>query len=191
MKNIKYIALMLLCLLGISACGDDDEDTAVTYAEWKLENDEAFQAIEMDPSYTELKSLGNNGSIYYKVLKEGTSREPIYYTDSVRVYYTGWFYNGKEFDSVEPPYKDPVVMRLQANQTTQAGQQAVISGFALAVQYMHIGDRWNIWIPQQLGYGSTGNRNLSTGVYSILPYTTLNFEIEVVEIIRDGQIITQ
>lgn len=182
MKNIKYIALMLLCLLGISACGDDDEDTAVTYAEWKLENDEAFQAIEMDPSYTELKSLGNNGSIYYKVLKEGTSREPIYYTDSVRVYYTGWLYNGEEFDSAEPPYKDPVVMRLQA----QAGQNAVVSGFALALQYMHIGDRWNIWIPQQLGYGSTGS---STG--TILPYTTLNFEIEVVEIIRDGQIITQ
>lgn len=187
MKKIKYIALMLLCLLAVTACGDDEEDTAVKYAEWKLENDEAFQAIEMDPEYTELKSLGNDGSIYYKVLKQGTSREPIYYTDSVRVYYTGWLYTGDEFDSVEPPYKDPVVMRLQAT----PGSGAVVAGFALALEYMHIGDRWDIWIPQQLGYGATGNPDPYTNTYSILPYTTLHFQVEVVDIIRNGVTITQ
>ena len=62
----------------------------------------------------------------------------------------------------------------------------MIDGFATALQYMHPGDRWEIWIPQALGYGSAGSasRQQSDGTYSteIKPYTTLIYEIEVTRV---------
>lgn len=187
MKKYKYIALVLLCLTAITSCGkDDDDDNAVKYADWKLENEVAFQAIEADPAYTELKSLGNDGSIYYKVLKEGTGRTPInytdsiYYTDSVKVYYTGWMINNTvPFYEFEPPYQEPQVKAVNQFQ-----------GWATALQYMHIGDRWEIWIPQELGYGETGSL-LSSNYYTVLPYSTLHYELEVVGIIRGGKVISE
>lgn len=190
MKKYKYIALMLLCVAAITSCGkDDDDDNAVKYAEWKLENEVAFQAIEADPAYTELKSLGNDGSIYYKVQKEGTSQTPIYYTDSVRVYYTGWTIdNSTPFNEYEPPYNDPQVFHVSVGSSTIAG---VIEGWSIALQNMHIGDRWDIWIPQNLAYGSTGNKSQQGNYYLILPFSTLHYEIEVVEIIRDGKVISE
>lgn len=189
MKKYKYIALMLLCLVAITSCDkDDDDDNAVKYAEWKLENEVAFQAIEADPAYTELKSLGNDGSIYYKVQKEGTSQTPIFYTDSVKVYYTGWTIdNSTPFNEFEPPYQDPQVYPVFVGSSTTAG---VIEGWSIALQAMHIGDRWDIWIPQNLAYGSTGKK-ADSNYYSILPFSTLHYEMEVVEIIRNGKVISE
>jgi FKBP-type peptidyl-prolyl cis-trans isomerase len=42
---------------------------------------------------------------------------------------------------------------------------------------MQVGDKWEIWIPWMLGYGETGNN-------SIPGYTTLVFEIELLEIVE-------
>ncbi|MCD7916143.1 MAG: FKBP-type peptidyl-prolyl cis-trans isomerase [Tannerellaceae bacterium] len=39
------------------------------------------------------------------------------------------------------------------------------------------GDEWEIWIPQQLGYGSAGD---SRGAVVIKPYSTLIFTLKVV-----------
>ena len=55
----------------------------------------------------------------------------------------------------------------------------VVDGWATALQHMHVGDRWEVWIPYQLGYGVTGS---SGGSVTILPYSTLVFDMEVAEI---------
>lgn len=180
MKKFWPIALLFLCLVAVSSCGKDDDDKVVVDEVWKLQNEEAFQAIASDPAYTELKSPGNDGSIYYQVMKEGTSTRRIYYTDSVKVYYTGRYYNGEEFQSVEPPYESPQVMTLQAGKAN-----SMIEGWAVAIQWMHIGDRWNVWIPQQLAYGPEGY--ILKGQVLQKPYTTLNFEIEIVSVINNGE----
>lgn len=187
MKKYGYIALMFLCALVITSCKDDDETTyeeaLAQYGDWKVENDEAFQAIAANPDYTEIKSIGNDGSIYIKVLKEGTGREPIYYTDSVSVYYTVWTVDGEEHDAYEPPYNDPIDFPV--------GNTSFISGWATALQNMHVGDRWEIWMPQELAYGYIGNYNRNTNIYSILPFSTLKYEIEVAGIIRNGKVIEE
>lgn len=178
MKKYWPIALMLFCALVIttSCSKDDDVDTAVEYAEWKLENEVAFQEVAADTeNYSEIKSLGNDGSIYVKILKEGTGTTNIMFNDSVKCYYTGKYINGEVFDSAEFPYKDPAIF----------AADKVIAGWTLALEYMHIGDRWNVWIPQQLAYGS-GKFDQTTGTYLVKPYSTLNFEMEVVAIIRNG-----
>lgn len=51
----------------------------------------------------------------------------------------------------------------------------VIDGFSTALQHMKEGDIWEIWVPWELGYGSSGSG-------SIPGYTTLVFEIELMEI---------
>lgn len=189
MKKYGYIVLMFLCALTLASCGDDDdtidyEKLLELYGDWKAENDQAFQAIAANPDYTEIKSAGNDGSIYIKVLKEGAGREPIYYTDSVKVYYTGKTIDGEVFDSAEYPFKQPAVFGICGNST----QGGLITGWVTALQHMHVGDRWEAWIPQELAY-KTGKYDSNTGKYSILPFSTLHFELEVVGIIRNGKLI--
>ena len=46
----------------------------------------------------------------------------------------------------------------------------VVDGFATALMHMHVGDHWVVYIPYQLGYGSTGNG-------SIPAYSMLRFEL--------------
>jgi len=47
---------------------------------------------------------------------------------------------------------------------------SVVDGFSTALQYMHPGDRWRVYIPYSLGYGSS-----SSG--SVQAYSTLIFDI--------------
>jgi len=46
-----------------------------------------------------------------------------------------------------------------------------------ALQNMEVGDKWEVWIPQELGYGAIPQT-------SIPAYTTLVFEIELLEIVK-------
>ncbi|MGM9759161.1 MAG: FKBP-type peptidyl-prolyl cis-trans isomerase [Parabacteroides sp.] len=176
MKKFGFIAWICLCAFWAVSCGDDDTlsyaELLEQYADWKAENEQAIQKIATDPNYTALKSQGNDGSIYIKVLKEGNGTTQIYYTDSVTVYYTGKTIDDVEFDTCEPPYQEPRVFAVSG----------VVSGWATALQYMHIGDRWEAWIPQELGYSYSGSS-------SILPFSALHFEMEVVNIIRNGETI--
>ncbi|MDL2244235.1 FKBP-type peptidyl-prolyl cis-trans isomerase [Parabacteroides sp. OttesenSCG-928-J18] len=172
MKKNWFIACMMLCTLMIAtSCSDDDEETVSK--EWKEANRQAFYDISADKNYTELKSLNNRGSIYYKVLKTGEGTEPIYYNSKVAIYYTGYMLNPSDyskwliFDKNEYPEQDPY--------TSLAS--GFVAGFTTALQYMKEGDRWEIWIPYQLAYDASG--------YNAIPgYTTLKFELEVQSILE-------
>ena len=54
---------------------------------------------------------------------------------------------------------------------------SVVDGWTTALQHMHEGDIWEVWVPYQLGYGVSGSG-------SIKPYTTLVFQVEVKEIVE-------
>jgi FKBP-type peptidyl-prolyl cis-trans isomerase len=77
--------------------------------------------------------------IYYKVLKQGDpkgaqpSRRSI-----VTAHYTGWTINGKKFDSSRGG--TPFAMRLSD----------LIDGWIVAMQQMHVGDQWELYIPAPL-----------------------------------------
>ncbi len=173
MKKYWHIALMLFCVLMITSCGDDDEALEVDEV-WKVQNEEAFQAQMLVPGFEQLKSQSNAGFILYKVLKTGESQEPIYYTSKVKIYYKGTFIDGTVFDDRSFEAGEPY--------TTTDGVYEFVDGFSTALQNMHPGDRWEIWIPQLMGYGSAGN---SRGTVIIKPYTTLIFDVEVVEVVEE------
>jgi FKBP-type peptidyl-prolyl cis-trans isomerase FklB len=75
--------------------------------------------------------------------------------------------DGKEFDS-SYGRGEPAIFRV--NQ--------VIKGWTQALQMMKEGGRWQIIIPPDLGYGAMGAGNV------IPPNATLNFEVELIKVIK-------
>ncbi len=98
--------------------------------------------------------------IYYKVLKKGRQDSPVPNRSSVvTVHYTGRTVNGKTFDSSRGG--TPVAMRLRD----------LIQGWIIALQQMHVGDRWEIYLPAEMGYGRYSQPGIPGG-------SVLVFDIE-------------
>ena len=101
----------------------------------------------------------------YKVITEGKGAVPAS-TDKVKVHYRGTLIDGTEFDS-----------SYSRNEPTEFGVNQVISGWTEALTMMPVGSKWEIYIPQNLAYGS---RDLG----QIKPFSTLIFEVELLEIVK-------
>ena len=102
--------------------------------------------------------------IYYKVLAEGQNdgRHPSP-RSIVTAHYTGWTINGKKFDSSRGGA--PLAIRLCD----------LIEGWIVAIQQMCVGDRWEVYIPAEMGYGKFSQPGIPGG-------STLIFEIELLGI---------
>ena len=73
--------------------------------------------------------------------------------------------------------------------TAKAAQFAVagvVDGFSTALQNMHIGDRWKVYVPYNLGYGTQDNKNSNTGAVVVPAYSTLVFDITLVSYHHPG-----
>ena len=98
--------------------------------------------------------------IYYKVLRSGApgGAQPGR-SSVVTVHYTGRTINGKTFDSsrggVAPAFR----------------LRELIPGWIIALQQMRVGDRWEIYIPAEQGYGRFSQPGIPGG-------STLVFDIE-------------
>ena len=76
------------------------------------------------------------------------------------MHYKGSLIDGREFDN-SYERSCPDALRLSD----------VIEGWQVALQKMHVGDKWKIYIPYTIGYGNKS-------VDSIPAYSTLVFEVE-------------
>ena len=102
--------------------------------------------------------------IYYKVIAEGDADSGHPTARSiVTAHYTGKTINGKKFDSSRGGV--PLACRLCD----------LIEGWIIAMQQMHIGDKWEIYIPAEMGYGKFSQPGIPGG-------STLIFEIELLGI---------
>ena len=102
--------------------------------------------------------------IYYKVLAEGQNdgRHPSP-RSIVTAHYTGWTIDGKKFDSSRGGA--PLAIRLCD----------LIEGWIVAMQQMCVGDRWEVYIPAEMGYGKFSQPGIPAG-------STLIFDIELIGI---------
>ncbi|HVZ90410.1 MAG TPA: FKBP-type peptidyl-prolyl cis-trans isomerase [Rhizomicrobium sp.] len=100
------------------------------------------------------------GGLQYKVLASGKGVKPRA-SDCVSVNYKGSFIDGRVFDQSKPG--EPITFPVNR----------VIPGWTEALQMMHTGDRWELFIPSTLGYGATG-----TPGGPIPPGATLVFDVE-------------
>ncbi len=103
--------------------------------------------------------------LQYKVITEGTGDKPTA-TSRVKVNYRGTLLDGTEFDS---SYK--------RNKPATFGVGQVIKGWSEGLQLMPVGSKYMFYVPQELGYGSRESG-------SIPPFSTLIFEVELVEIVK-------
>ncbi|GKG72863.1 hypothetical protein DXA15_24020 [Parabacteroides sp. AM58-2XD] len=191
MKKYLQFALMIFCMSAVfTSCKDDDDSDDVAVEAYKLENEQAFAAKANDPDFFKVSIQGaGDDFIYAKRLKEADKPEiPIYYNSRVTVYYKGWFPNsedGEYFDKKELEDGSPsewAVSTASSNYNSYYGTgiPSPISGWTIALQNMKVGEKWEVWIPQRLGYGSVDKKD-SAGNVTIPAYSTLVFEIEVIE----------
>lgn len=98
--------------------------------------------------------------VYYKVISSGNPEGPSPTKNSVvTAHYVGKTINGKTFDSsrggVAPAFR----------------LRDLIPGWIIAMQKMHVGDRWEVYIPAEQAYGKFNQPGIPGG-------STLIFDIE-------------
>ena len=142
---------------------------------------ETIKAKAMEEKYADNKAAGEKflaenktkegvktteSGLQYKVITEGKGEIPAD-TCKVKVNYKGTLIDGTEFDS---SYKRNEPATFRANQ--------VIKGWTEALTMMPVGSKWELYIPQELAYGSRESGQIK-------PFSTLIFEGELVGIEKD------
>ena len=139
---------------------------------------ETIKAKAMEEKYADNKAAGEKflaenktkegvkttpSGLQYKVITEGKGEIPAD-TCKVKVNYKGTLIDGTEFDS---SYKRNEPTTFRANQ--------VIKGWTEALTMMPVGSKWELYIPQDLAYGSRDQGQIK-------PFSTLVFEVELLSI---------
>lgn len=142
---------------------------------------ETIKAKAMEEKYADNKAAGEKflaenkakegvktteSGLQYKVITEGKGEIPAD-TCKVKLNYKGTLIDGTEFAS---SYKRNEPATFRANQ--------VIKGWTEALTMMPVGSKWELYIPQELAYGSRESGQIK-------PFSTLIFEVELVGIEKD------
>ncbi len=104
-----------------------------------------------------------SSGLQYEIISQGSGKTPTF-SDTVVTHYAGRFLDGTEFDS-----------SIQRGTPATFPVSGVIKGWTEALQLMQEGDKWRLFIPPDLAYGSAG-------VGPIPPDSALIFDIELIEV---------
>ena len=142
-------------ILAVAEGAISKEDAKLKKKEYKEANRRFLKKLSFQEGVCALPC-----GIYYKVLETGESTISPGARSIVTVHYKGSLIDGRVFDnSYERTCPD--ALRLSD----------VIEGWQVALQKMHVGDKWIIYIPYAMGYGIKS-------FDSIPAYSTLIFEVE-------------
>lgn len=198
MKITKALILFVLALPMLLASCSEEDDTVYEYENWVTRNDTYFN--NLTDSVNKLIAAGrtdwkrykawsklttttgdNDDYILVNVVESGdqSTATPLY-SDSVAVHYIGRYMpsrsypQGYEFDNSYSVDYDTEVSK-------PAGfwVKNVVDGWTTALMQMHVGDRWIVYVPYALGYGSS---DYTTSSGSIPGGSTLIFDMKLVSI---------
>ena len=190
-KNILWvIGLLFAVSFSIASC--DETDGAVDpYFNWEERNqlyiDSIAQVAKANPdkwkvihTYKFVPPLNDlhpdvNDYVYCRVIENGTGTMKPLFTDSVATHYRGQLiplYDGQKvvFDqSFQGELNQEVAVPVTFSVS------GVVEGWQTALQEMVEGDRWEVHIPYQMGYGIYGSS-------SIPGYSALVFDMTLVKV---------
>ena len=187
----------MLLLLFVVSCSESDDEEADEYGNWQVRNEAYFATLEdslsrHDAVWKKIKTFtkdeqilsANTDYIYVKVLEEGEGSLSPLYTDTVRVSYRGRLIPtvsyplGSVFDETYEGSYSITTTGVVDNKVSNFGD-----GFATALQHMHVGDRWRVFMSYQLGYG--------TSDYLTIPaYSVLIFDVSLIDFTSSGKQLT-
>lgn len=107
-----------------------------------------------------------SSGLQYEVIKMGSGPKPTK-ENTVKVHYVAKCIDGTEFDS-----------SLKRNEPAQFPVSGVLPGWIEGLQLMPVGSKFKFTIPEALAYGANGAGDV------VKPYSTLIFEVELLEIIK-------
>ena len=190
----KFFYMLALLPLGgiVGACSEEDT-TEDEFANWQERNEgttDRWAVLAGNGTYRKIltytkdasaQGLTNSDYIYVEVLENGDATESPLYTDTVRVAYRGRlipstsYSEGYVFDQTflgDFDWKTASVYK-----TAVSG---VVTVFTTALMNMHVGDRWRVYIPYQLGYGTSQQGTIPA-------YSNLIFEIALQKFWHPGE----
>lgn len=188
MKEKTIAALLMLLSLCLFSCSEE-EGEAAEFDNWQERNETYFTNLYNTAkgasgskwktfkswSLEESAATKADDHIVVEVLKEGTGTESPLFTDQVKIHYRGnlmpsaSYPSGYQFDSSwYGEYNTDIMVPMESKVS------GFVNGFSTALLNMHAGDRWRVYIPAALGYGS------STSNTSIPAYSTLVFDLTLV-----------
>lgn len=190
-------------VISMTSCSESDGEEG-EYDNWEKRNEAYFNSI-----YTQAETAINSGDNSWKIIRtytkdeltakaktdfivvhvetEGTGTESPIYSDKVRVHYRGNYMpsasykDGYQFDSSWTGEYNLKTMKPTDISVSEKG-----SGFSTALMNMHKGDRWTVYIPYTLGYG-TSDYQKSSSSPTIPGYSTLRFDLTLVDYIHAGE----
>lgn len=127
--------------------------------EYKQQNEQFLESLRSEKDIKELAA-----GVLYRVLEAGQGDITPRRNSVVSVHYKGTLINGREFDN---SWKRNCPEAFRLNE--------VIEGWQIALQQMHVGDRWMIYIPYAVGYGTRASGPIPA-------YSTLVFEVQLLSI---------
>lgn len=184
-KAVFMLLPAIVTAIVITSCSESEEESH-ELDNWQERNEAYFrnvyeQAAAADDTtawriirnwaYVEEAATDSDDYIVVEVLENGTGSGHPMYSDSVYVHYYGRlipsdsYPDGYNFDgSYSGEFNRETAL------PTKLAVSALIDGFTTALLNMNIGDYWRVYVPYNLGYGTTTSS-------SIPAYSTLIFEI--------------
>ena len=176
-KTVNRMAVLKGFYYGVKNPNDMNRMNAQAYSQTKMEaikeenkrmkfadnisNGEKFLAGNKNKEGVQTTPSG----LQYKIITEGKGEIP---DDKARVLvnYRGTHIDGTEFES-----------SAKNNAPATFGLDQVIKGWTEALKMMPVGSKWELYVPQDLAYGSMDRSNIP-------PYSTLIFEVELLGIAK-------
>lgn len=180
-----WLPVCLCAILPMLASCSESDDTPEEYPDWKNYNEAFVQSLASDSvghGWERIKNfsfVAGEGKasdyIYVKRLRNGSGTVRPIYTDSVSVHYQGRLLPSTTYSTgyiFDQSWMRGTTLDESINSPVTFNVSGVVDGFCTALQNMVEGDRWIVYIPWQLGYGSSEISSI-TGTN----YSTLRFDI--------------
>jgi FKBP-type peptidyl-prolyl cis-trans isomerase FklB len=193
MKNsLLWLMGLFFTLSFISSCEETD-GVIDPYTDWEERNQHYIDSIASVAKANQGNAVGQwkiihtykypqqglvmgdvNEYVYCKVLEVGDGATPMF-TDTVAANYCGKLiplYNGSVV-TFDQSYQGELNSDVATPSTFAVS--GVITGWTTALQEMKEGDRWELYVPSDLGYGDYGKNEIPG-------FSTLIFDLDLVEV---------